>query len=386
MRSTDLPNPHDQADRVEAVVIGAGVVGLAVARSLAQRGLEVIILEAENAIGSQTSSRHSEVIHAGIYYPADSLKAKFCVRGRHLLYDFCASHGVDHQRCGKLIVATDQLQLDTLMALQQKGLSNGVSELQMLSSAQVNKMEPELQCSAALLSASTGIIDSHALMLALLGDAEQQGASLALLSQVVAIEPSGDGCLLQVRVGGREADDAQTEELFLHADLVVNCTGHQAPGLAATALEQTGEMPAAAPLAKGNYFRLAARSPCSHLIYPVPEPGGLGVHLTLDLAGQSRFGPDVEWVDQFDYEVRPARAQHFYQAIRRYWPGLPDDALVPDYAGIRPKAIVNGEIADDFIIKCHRGSAGVVLIQLFGIESPGLTSSLAIAEHVAQLP
>lgn len=369
------------SEQVDVVVIGAGVVGLAVAAGMASAGREVILLESENAIGTQTSSRHSEVIHAGIYYPADSLKARFCVRGKQLLYAHCDAHQVAYRRCGKLIVATDSRQLATLEQLLEKGRRNGVTGLEMLDAGQVQALEPALNAKAALLSTTTGIIDSHGLMLSYLGIAEQAGASLALLSRVVSIEPDDRGCELLVEV----ADNGTVETMTLQARLVINCAGHGAPMLAETARTRTGAMPAAAPLAKGNYFRLAASAPCSRLIYPVPEPGGLGVHLTLDLGGQARFGPDVEWVDRFDYEVNPARADHFYQSIRRYWPGLPDGALVPDYAGIRPKAMLGDQIAEDFIIRQADGAHSPVLIQLFGIESPGLTSSLAIAEHVVQM-
>ncbi len=369
------------AEQVDAVVIGAGVIGLATAARLAMAGREVIILESQNAIGTQTSSRHSEVIHAGIYYPAGSLKARFCVRGRELLYQHCETHQVAHQRCGKLIVATNASQVKTLEQLLAKGRNNGVTELELLEAGQVAELEPALSAQAALLSSATGIIDSHGLMLSLLGQAEQAGASLALLSKVVALDPNDQGCLVRVEMTEKGA----VETMSLNARLVVNCAGHGAPDLARTAQNKTTRPPAAAALAKGNYFRFSGRAPCSRLIYPVPEPGGLGVHLTLDLGGQARFGPDVEWVDCVDYEVSPNRVEHFYEAIRSYWPGLPDDSLVPDYAGIRPKVAVNGKIADDFIIQSHDGACGPVLIQLFGFESPGLTSSLAIAEHIGSM-
>ncbi|MFK7964156.1 MAG: NAD(P)/FAD-dependent oxidoreductase [Burkholderiaceae bacterium] len=366
---------------VDAVVIGAGVVGLAVARALAMSGLEVIILEAANAIGTETSSRHSEVIHAGIYYRANSLKAELCLRGKHLLYEYCDQHGVAYRRCGKLIVATDQVQLATLESLAERAQTNGVEQMQMVSVRQVAELEPELFCTGALHSGSTGIIDSHGFMLSLLGEAESHGASLALLSRVVGLSSDRDGVRLSVATDG-----ARDPDFSLQASLVVNCAGHQAPALARSVPAPAANLPAAAPLAKGNYFRFAGKAPCSRLIYPVPEPGGLGVHLTLDLGGQARFGPDVEWVDSFDYAVEPRRAEGFYQAIRRYWPGLPDGALVPDYAGIRPKVVVNDEIHDDFVIhsdatdkRAHR------MIHLLGIESPGLTSSLAIAERVAAM-
>jgi len=370
---------HDAT--VEVAVIGAGVVGLAVARALAMRGLEVIIVEAANAIGTETSSRHSEVIHAGIYYRADSLKAALCVRGKHLLYEYCDRHGVAYKRCGKLIVATDEAQLETLASLAQRAETNGVEEMQMLSARAALEIEPQLNCTGALQSGSTGIIDSHGLMLSLLGQAEEHGASLALLSRVVSMSPGDDGVVLSVATDG-----AAEADFSLQAGLVVNCAGHQAPALASAVPTPGAGLPVAAPLAKGNYFRLTGKAPCSRLIYPVPETGGLGVHLTLDLAGQVRFGPDVQWVESFDYAVEPHRADVFYDAIRQYWPALPDGALVPDYAGIRPKVLVNDNIHDDFVI--HTDATDVHshrLIQLFGIESPGLTSSLAIAERISAM-
>lgn len=383
--------PAEPLDRVDALIIGAGVVGLAVARELAMRGREVIVVEAENAIGTQTSSRHSEVIHAGIYYRHGSLKAQCCVRGRELLYPYCESHQVGHRRCGKLIVATDAAQQETLASLRERAIANGVDDLQWLTAREVAAIEPALQCTAALLSPSTGIIDSHALMLALLGDAQTGGAMLALQSRVVSVRRGSS--LNEVTV--LSGDD----EFIIAAPLVVNCAGHDALALARDteqaasvkphANDQPGHDPAPlpdpAPLAKGNYFRLTGRAPCTRLIYPVPEPGGLGVHLTLDLAGQARFGPDVQWVEHVDYSVDPGRAAHFYEAIRRYWPQLRDDQLVPDYAGIRPKICVDGQLADDFVIDVRSGLSGARLIQLFGIESPGLTSSLALAERVASL-
>ena len=371
-------------DTVDAIVIGAGVVGLAVARALAASGREVIILESADAIGTQTSSRHSEVIHAGIYYPAGSLKAQHCVRGRDLLYAYCDEYGVPYQRCGKLIVASRDAQVDTLRSLQAKGLHNGVADLQMIDSAQVREMEPQLHSVMALWSPSTGIIDSHSLMLSLQGQAEDHGAGLALLSRVVGLAPGGPGWVVQVQTDSADGA-ADAEPAFeLGAALVVNCAGHQAPALARMAGAIERPWPSSAPLAKGNYFRLTGRSPCSRLVYPVPEPGGLGVHLTIDLAGQTRFGPDVEWVESFDYAVNPRRADHFYAAIRQYWPDLPDDALSPDYAGIRPKAMRGDAIFDDFIIEQQAGTGDGTMIHLFGIESPGLTSSLSLAEHIEQ--
>jgi L-2-hydroxyglutarate oxidase LhgO len=360
-------------ERLDAVVIGAGVVGLAVARALAMAGREVVILDAEDAIGTHTSSRNSEVIHAGIYYPKGSLKAVSCVRGRQLLYEYCVSHGVPHKRCGKLIVAADDSQLDELKSIQQKAHANGATDVVWMTREQALALEPELRCVAALYSPSTGIIDSHALMLAYLGDAEAHGAMLALKSPLLGGDASGDGIV--VHVGGAEA-------MTLQADIVVNSAGLKAPTVAASI---EGMPKAAIPpefYAKGNYYSLTQSSPFSRLVYPIPEPGGLGVHVTLDMGGQARFGPDVEWVERIGYDVDPRRADRFYAAIRRYWPGLPDGALAPGYSGIRPKTAGRGEPAPDFEIQGPRAHGVRGLVNLFGIESPGLTASLALAGAV----
>lgn len=360
-------------DRVDAVVIGAGVVGLAVARALALRGLETLVLEGERAIGTGTSSRNSEVVHAGIYYPPGSLKARLCVRGRQLLYEFCSTHGVPHARCGKFIVATAEAQLATLEQLHATGRANGVEGLAMITARAAQAAEPALACVAALASPATGIVDSHALMLALQGDFEAAGGLLAFDAPVLAGGPVAGG--LRLEVGG-------AQPMALEAGLVVNAAGLHAPALAA---RFDGLAPGSVPrawFAKGSYYGLAGRSPFSRLIYPVPEPGGLGVHLTLDLGGQARFGPDVEWVDRIDYAVDPARAAGFAEAIRRYWPGLPAGALQPGYAGIRPKISGPGEPPADFVIQDARAHGLPGLVNLFGIESPGLTASLAIAEEV----
>lgn len=364
-------------DSVDCVVVGAGVVGLAVARALALAGREVVILEAEDAIGTHTSSRNSEVIHAGIYYPTGSLKARACVAGRRLLYEYCASHGVPHRRCGKLIVATNEEQILELKKIQDKARENGVSDVVEISAARAMAMEPALHCVAALHSPSTGIIDSHALMLAYLGDAEAAGAMLALRSPLSGVAFTGHDFEIQV------------EKTRIEAKFLINCAGLRAPSVARLIAGFPAEKIPPELYAKGNYYSLAGRPPFSRLIYPVPEPGGLGVHVTLDLAGQARFGPDVEWVERIglagDYAVDPGRAERFYTAIRRYWPALPDGALAPGYAGIRPKIAGPGEPAADFVIQGPAGHGVPGLVNLYGIESPGLTASLALADDVAAL-
>lgn len=359
-------------DEVETVVIGAGVVGLALARALARSGREVLILEAEPDIGSQISARNSEVIHAGIYYPAGGLKARLCVEGRRRLYEYCAEHGVETRRCGKLIVATEASELPALDALAAKGAANGVEGLRRISGAEARAMEPALRGEGALWSPETGIVDSHGLMLSLLGEAEEAGAMLALRAPVVKLSPASEG--FEVETGG-------ADPMRLRAREVVNAAGLGAPGLTG------GVTPAPRMwMARGVYFRMSGRAPFSRLIYPAPVVGGLGVHLTLDLGGQARFGPDVEWIDEIDYAVDPARAVGFYDAIRRYWPDLLDGALAPDYAGIRPKlAGPEAGGAADFRIDgpAQHGVPG--LLALYGIESPGLTASLAIAAYGAAL-
>jgi L-2-hydroxyglutarate oxidase LhgO len=362
-------------DEFDCAVIGAGVVGLAVARALALRGREVIVLESEGAIGTGTSSRNSEVIHAGIYYPQGSLKAQLCVEGKQRLYAYAEERGLPHRRCGKLIVATSAAQVGQLEAIAAKARANGVDDLVPLSRAQARAMEPALECLAALHSPSTGIVDSHALMLSLQGDLEHAGGVLALKSGVVGAECGGTGIVLK---------SADGTALRCHS--VVNAAGLAAPRLA----RQFEGLPAAAVpgawFAKGSYFTLAGRAPFSRLIYPVPEAAGLGVHLTLDLGGQAKFGPDVQWVaSPDDLVVDPARGEGFYAEVRKYWPALPDGALLPGYAGIRPKISGPGEAAADFMIQGPAAHGVPGLVNLFGIESPGLTSSLAIGRRVGDL-
>jgi L-2-hydroxyglutarate oxidase LhgO len=361
-------------DSVDAVVVGAGVVGLAVARALAYRGHETLVLEANDQFGTEVSSRNSEVIHAGIYYPKNSLKARLCVAGRDSLYAFCEQHGVGHRRCGKLIVATREQQLADLDGISYAAGANGV-EVWRLSRAEALAVESELNCVGALYSPATGIIDSHAYMLALLGQAESRGATLACNSRVTRmwLDPAGASIAINA--------DAPT----LRARYVVNCAGLRAPEVAHATEGLGREHIPPAFFVKGNYFSLIGRSPFRRLVYPVPEPGGLGVHLTLDLAGRARFGPDVQWVHDSDYGVDRQRAEHFYDAIREYWPGLADGALQPAYAGMRPRITGPTQPAADFRIDGPEVHGITGLVNLFGIESPGLTASLAIAEHVAEL-
>ena len=361
-------------EKVDCVVIGAGVVGLAVARALALRGRETLVLEAEDAIGTGTSSRNSEVIHAGIYYPPGSLKASLCVRGKRLLYAYCEARGVEHRRYGKLIVAADQEQVTTLEKLRATARANGVDDLRWLGAAELKATEPALSGVAALLSPSTGIVDSHGFMLALQGDLEDAGGTVAFRSPVRRGRCGRDHIQL-------EAGSEQLVEL--EAQVVVNSAGLQAQAVARGIEGVPPQSIPATVYAKGSYYALQGKAPFRHLIYPVPEPGGLGVHLTLDLAGQAKFGPDVEWIEKLDYSVDPARAEHFYRAIRRYWPGLADGSLHPGYAGIRPKLGGPDAAAADFLIHGPEAHGVRGLINLYGIESPGLTAALAIGESVA---
>jgi L-2-hydroxyglutarate oxidase LhgO len=367
-------------DIVDTLVIGAGVVGLAIARELAQAGREVIVLEKNRGIGEETSSRNSEVIHAGLYYPAGSLKARLCVEGRERLYGYCAAKGIAHRRCGKLIVAVHEAQRPKLETLRTLSAANGVSDLDRLTADEARALEPNVLATAALWSPSTGIVDSHALMLALRGDLERAGGSLAVLSRCLGAERHGDALELYCTADG--------ESLRLKARTAINAAGLHATQMA-RALGDLAANAIPAPLyAKGNYFAYTGKSPFTHLVYPLPEDGGLGVHATLDLAGRARFGPDVEWLpagtepEGIDYDVDARRGEAFYAAIRTYWPGLADGTLSPSYAGVRPKISGPGEPAADFAIRASGNRGAPRVVHLFGIESPGLTAALAIAAHV----
>ena len=363
-------------DSVDVVVIGAGVVGLACAKQLAEAGREVIVLERETAFGTGISARNSEVIHAGLYYPPGSLKAALCVQGRRALYTYCAERGIAHRRIGKLVVASRAPQLPALEAIAARARTNGVDDLRLLDGASVRALEPELDAAGGLFSPSTGIVDSHGLMQALLADAERHGAVLALASPVRGGLADRDGIVLGV--GG----SAPTR---LRARCVINAAGLDAPRLGHALAGPAALRAPQACYARGVYFSLVGRAPFSHLIYPIPEPGGLGVHLTLDLGGQARFGPDVEWIERPDYGVDPARAERFYTAIRHWWPGLEDGRLQPAYAGVRPKIVGPGEVDADFRIDGPAAHGVLGLVHLYGIESPGLTAALAIGARVAAM-
>jgi len=366
-------------DTVDAVVVGAGVVGLAVARALALQGLEVLLLESENGIGTGTSSRSSEVIHAGIYYAAGSLKARLCVQGKDMLYAYCEERGVGHKRCGKMIVATSPDQVAQLRLIQAKAHANRVPDLALLTQHQAVVMEPALQCVAALHSPSTGIVDSHALMLSYWGDLENAGGLLALNSHVQSVHLGRGPCAHKHMIVMRDGTQ-------LACRYLVNSAGLNAPSLSRTMADLGPQFQPQAYYAKGNYFTLAGRSPFSRLIYPVPEAAGLGVHLTLDLGGQAKFGPDVQWVDSpQDLAVDPRRGDAFYAEVRKYWPDLPDGALQAGYAGIRPKISGPHDVAADFAVQGPPTHGVSGLVNLHGIESPGLTSSLAIAEMTHRL-
>jgi L-2-hydroxyglutarate oxidase LhgO len=369
-------------EQVDCVVIGAGVVGLAVAREMALQGRETILLERESAFGTISSARNSEVIHAGIYYPKDSLKAKLCVEGNRLLYEYCRDHQVSTARYGKLIVASDETQLDDLSAILYKAQNNGVPEIKLISGDDAKAMEPNLKCTAAILSSTTGIVDSHGYMLSLLGGFEDAGGMIAYQSPLISAKPIGASA-----AGGYELEIGGADGMQIQTKLLINCAGMSAPAVAQKIEGLAKEQIPKAYFAKGNYFSLSGKSPFKHLIYPIPEPGGLGVHLTLDMGGQAKFGPDVEWLEidaeeQIDYTVNPKRGEGFYEAVRRYWPGLKDGSLQPDYSGVRAKIVPPDAPAGDFCFNGPNDHGMRGLYNLYGFESPGLTSSLAIAKHL----
>ena len=353
-------------DRVDVVIVGAGVVGLACAAAIAEQGLEVLVLEQHAVIGNETSSRNSEVIHAGIYYPTGSRKAQLCVRGKHKLYEYCAAHQIPHRRCGKLIVATTEAQRTTVQGYVDQARANGVDDLQWLSADQVAAMEPAVRCVGGVYSPSTGIIDSHALMVQLQADAEACGAWVALCQTVAEIEASAQGFRVHV------------QDFAVHCKWLINAAGLHAPRL----LAPNHQMQYQPFYARGHYYAYSGKQPFSRLVYPVAQAGGLGVHVTLDLAGQVKFGPDVEWIDTLDYTFNEARKQEFVQAIHDYFPGVEADRLQPDYTGIRPKLAPAGSAFVDFEILAQNQGRGCGRVDLLGIESPGLTASLAIAEQV----
>jgi L-2-hydroxyglutarate oxidase LhgO len=364
------------SERIDCAVIGAGVVGLAIARRLALAGREVVILEAEEAFGTHTSSRNSEVIHAGIYYATGSLKARMCVAGKHALYRYCVEHDVSHCRTGKVIVASADDQIEALHKYHRQAEYNGVNDLKLLTAGELAELEPEVRGVAAFLSPSTGIIDSHGLMLAYLGDAEALGAALAVASPVVSGETTGDGILLEV--GGSEPVSLMCRAVINSAGLNAQATARAIRGVPASTVPPTY-------YAIGHYYTLAGKAPFKRLIYPVARQDWLGVHVTVDLGGGVKFGPDFTWIDRIDYQFDESSAAAFYQAIRRYYPGLQDGALQPGYTGIRPKISGPNEPASDFVIHGPREHGVAGLVNLYGIESPGLTASLAIAEHVYSL-
>lgn len=376
-------------EQVDCVVVGAGVVGLAVARAIALSpkfaGREVMVLEAASTIGTGTSSRNSEVIHAGIYYPQGSLKAQLCVQGRTMLYDYCVDRGIGFKRCGKLIVATNDAQVVQLQGIIAKAAANGVHDLVLLTRTEARELEPQLECVAAVHSPSTGIVDSHALMLALQGDLENAGGMVVLNSSVESAQVLAKNTMLAGVLPASTAIKIIAKDgTELLARTVINAAGLNAPTLAR---RFAGLDPKHIPqdyYAKGNYFTLQGKSPFNRLIYPVPDVAGLGVHLTLDLGGQAKFGPDVQWVNSpDDLVVDPARGDTFYTEVRKYWPNLQDGALIAGYAGIRPKISAPHEAAKDFMIQGPKDHGVAGLVNLFGIESPGLTSSLAMGALVA---
>lgn len=361
------------SETCECVVIGAGVVGLAIARALSLAGREVVVLEAAEAIGTGTSSRNSEVVHASLYYPKGSLKAVLCRKGRDMLYAYLQEHGIEHQRVGKLVVATDAREVEMLKGIKQKALANGVEDIRWLTAAEAKDLEPALECLAALISPSTGIFDSHGYLLSLKGEAEANGAAFAFLSPVTGGRVENAGITLDV--GG-------AEPMQLSARVVINAAGLGAQEVARAIMGIPKRTIPPLYFAKGNYFSLQGKPPFKHLVYPVPDQASIGLHYTRDLAGRGRFGPDVEYVPTISYDVDGSRAERFYAAIRLYWPGLRDGALQPDYAGVRPKLQSPIEQPKDFLIQGREAHGIDGLINLYGIESPGLTSSLAIAEDV----
>ena len=361
---------------IECLVIGAGVVGLAIARRMALAGKSTLVLEANEGIGMEVSARNSEVIHAGLYYPKDSLKAKFCVDGKHQLYAYCQEKGIQHQRLGKLLVATDAAQIQQFEQIKKAALANGVNDLEDLDQQQAQALEPNLHCVAALHSPSTGIVDTHGLMLALQGDAEHHDAQFVFRSPLLGLRVTPSGFVCQV--GGDEATE-------ISSDIVINAAGLHAPSLAHQFIGLDAQFIPQDYYCRGTYFSLSGKTPFQRLIYPMPSASGLGVHLTLDLGGQAKFGPDTEWIDGIDYALDESRITSFYRAVREYWPDLKDGSLQPAYTGIRPKIVGPHEPAADFMISGPQTHGIKNLVNLFGIESPGLTSCLAIADYVEQL-
>lgn len=361
---------------LDCIVIGAGVIGLAIARALARDGRTVAILETERQFGLHTSSRNSEVIHAGIHYEPGSLKATLCVSGRDLLYRYCNRRGIEHRRCGKFTVATTHAQVGALDTIAANARANGVLDLEVIDAGYARRMEPSLHCLAALSSPSTGIIDSHGYLRSLLADAEGCGADIAYGTTVTTLRPGPAGTVVYIE--GEEAPAAT-------ARWIINAAGLQAHAVAAAIEGFPAQHIPQIHYAKGNYFTLSGRAPFKRLIYPVGEHGWLGIHMTIDLAGAARFGPDLEWIEAVDYAVSVAHAAQFYESIRQYWPTVERERLQPAYAGVRPKLTGPGEPPKDFLISGpqQHGIAGI--INLFGMESPGLTSSLAIGDVVAAM-
>jgi L-2-hydroxyglutarate oxidase LhgO len=364
------------SEQVDCAVIGAGVVGLAIARSMALAGREVVILEAEEAFGTHTSARNSEVIHAGIYYASGSMKARLCVPGRKALYHYCAEHDVKHRNIGKVVVACEAAQVPAMHKYIEQARANGVDDLRLLSGNELAELEPNVRAAAGFFSPSTGVIDSHGLMLAYLGDAEAHGASLALASPVVSGTVTADG--IDLNVGGAEA-------MSIRCRTVINTAGLKAPAVASSINGVPAQTIPPTYYAIGHYYTLTGKSPFNHLVYPVTRADWLGVHVTIDLGGQVKFGPDFNWIDGIDYRFDESREPAFYEAIRRYYPDLADGTLQPGYTGIRPRTTGPGEPAQDFTFSGPRDHGIPGLVNLYGIESPGLTSSLAIADHVANL-